>query len=64
MTTPEARQARTVASEVTVGVDPQTAFAVFTDEINLWWVRGPINFYDSARAVAMRWSPGDDGRSS
>jgi uncharacterized glyoxalase superfamily protein PhnB len=47
---------------VTVGVDPQTAFTVFTDEIDLWWVRGPINFYDGARAVGMRCEPGVGGR--
>ena len=54
MTTPGTQQARTVSSTVTVSVDPPTAFAVFTDEIDLWWVRGPINFNDSARAVGMR----------
>jgi len=43
-------------------VDPQTAFSVFTDEIDLWWVRGPINFYDAARAVGMRCEPGVGGR--
>ncbi len=40
----------------------RTAFSIFTDEIDLWWVRGPINFYDSARAVAMRCEPGVGGR--
>jgi uncharacterized glyoxalase superfamily protein PhnB len=60
--TPETRRARAVSSEVTVGVDPQTAFHVFTREIDLWWVRGPINFYDAARAVAMRCEPGVGGR--
>lgn len=62
MTTPDTAQPRTVSSEVTVGVDAQTAFLVFTDEIDLWWVRGPINFYDSARAIAMRCEPGVGGR--
>jgi len=52
----------TVSSEVTVGVDPQTAFSVFTDEIDLWWVRGPINFHDAARAIGMRCEPGVGGR--
>ena len=36
MTTPETTQPRTVSSEVTVGVDPLTAFSVFTEEIDLW----------------------------
>ncbi|MFN2483872.1 MAG: VOC family protein [Candidatus Limnocylindria bacterium] len=50
-----------VASEVEVGVDP-TAFTVFTDEINLWWLRGPINNWDSARVVELRCGPGVGGR--
>jgi uncharacterized glyoxalase superfamily protein PhnB len=61
MTTPQA-QPRTVASEVTVSVDPKTAFTVFTDEIDLWWVRGPINFWNGARAIGMRCEPGIGGR--
>ena len=32
-----------VSSEVEVAVDPDTAFAAFTEELDLWWVRGPIN---------------------
>ncbi|MBO3744490.1 VOC family protein [Streptosporangiaceae bacterium NEAU-GS5] len=62
MTTPGEQGARSVSSEVTVGVDPRTAFTVFTDEIDLWWVRGPINFYDAAKAVGMRCEPGVGGR--
>ena len=33
----------TVSSAVEVAVDPDTAFAAFTSELDLWWVRGPIN---------------------
>lgn len=62
MTTQDTAGARTVSSEVTVGVDPETAFSIFTDEIDLWWVRGPINFYDGARAIGMRCEPGVGGR--
>jgi uncharacterized glyoxalase superfamily protein PhnB len=51
-----------VASEVEVAVDPATAFSVFTDEINLWWIRGPINNWDSARVVELRCEPGVGGR--
>lgn len=51
-----------VASEVEVAVDPQTAFTAFTDEINLWWLRGPINNWDSARVVELRCEPGVGGR--
>jgi uncharacterized glyoxalase superfamily protein PhnB len=51
-----------VSSAVTVGVSPQAAFTAFTDEMDLWWVRGPINFFDSARAVKMVCEPGVGGR--
>jgi uncharacterized glyoxalase superfamily protein PhnB len=47
---------------VRVAVDPLTAFTAFTEEIDSWWVRGPINFWDAARAVAMRIEPGLGGR--
>jgi uncharacterized glyoxalase superfamily protein PhnB len=54
---------RTVVSEVEVPVDPATAFTVFTDELDLWWVRGPINFSgDGGRVFAMRFEPGVGGR--
>jgi uncharacterized glyoxalase superfamily protein PhnB len=62
MTTQNEQQDRTVSSEVTVGVDPATAFWIFTDEIDQWWVKGPINFFDSARAIGMRCEPGVGGR--
>ena len=54
--------ARSVSSEVTVRVTPEEAFTAFTDEMDLWWVRGPINFYDSSRAVARVCEPGAGGR--
>jgi uncharacterized glyoxalase superfamily protein PhnB/uncharacterized protein YndB with AHSA1/START domain len=57
MTSPQS-----VSSEVTVGVSPQSAFTAFTDEMDLWWVRGPINFWDSARAVKMVCERGVGGR--
>jgi len=53
---------RSVSSAVTVSVSPQSAFTAFTDEMDLWWVRGPINFFDSARAVAVVCEPGVGGR--
>jgi uncharacterized glyoxalase superfamily protein PhnB len=54
--------ARSISSEVEVAVDPPTAFRVFTEEMDLWWVRTPISFYDAARAVAQRCEPGVGGR--
>lgn len=49
-------------SSVEVAVDPATAFTIFTSEIDLWWVRGPINNYDSSRIVQLRIEPGVGGR--
>ena len=53
---------RSASAAVTVAVEPLSAFTAFTDEIDSWWVRGPINFFDSGRAVAMRIEPGVGGR--
>lgn len=49
-------------ASVEVAADPATAFRVFTEEIDLWWLRGPINFWDSGRVIAMRLEPGIGGR--
>lgn len=53
---------RSATAEVEVAANPVRAFAAFTEEIDSWWVRGAINFFDAARAVAMRIEPGLDGR--
>lgn len=53
---------RSRSSTVEVAADPETAFTVFTDELDLWWVRGPINAYDSGRLVEMRCEAGVGGR--
>lgn len=53
----ESGQAHVVQLCVDVPADPDRAFTAFTAEMDLWWVRGPINFYDAARAVAMRCEP-------
>ena len=53
---------RTRESTVEVSADAQTAFTAFTEELDLWWVRGPINAYDSGRLVEMRCEPGVGGR--
>lgn len=49
-------------ASVEVAVDPLTAFKAFTEEIGLWWVPGPINYWDSTRAVTNRIEPGVGGR--
>jgi uncharacterized glyoxalase superfamily protein PhnB len=51
-----------MTSEVEVAVDPATAFRVFTDELDLWWRRGPINYHHASRIVAKRCEPGVGGR--
>jgi uncharacterized glyoxalase superfamily protein PhnB len=54
---------QTVSSEVEVRVDAATAFRAFTEEMDLWWVRGPINFFgDAGRIVEVRCEPGVGGR--
>jgi uncharacterized glyoxalase superfamily protein PhnB len=53
---------KTVTVSVHVDVDPDTAFIVFTEEMDLWHVRSPISFYDAARAIARRCEPGVGGR--
>lgn len=53
---------RSVTSSVEVAADPATAFTVFTEELDCWWVQGPINFYDSSRAYTKRMEPGVGGR--
>ncbi len=50
------------SASIEVGVDPLTAFTAFTEEIGQWWVPGPINAWDSARAVTRRIEPGVGGR--
>ena len=56
-------EAQTVSSEVEVAVDPTTAFKAFTEEMDLWWVRGPINFWaDGGRVAEVRCEPGVGGR--
>jgi len=51
-----------VTASVEVAVDADTAFTIFTEEMDLWQVRSPISFYDSARAIAKRCEPGVGGR--
>ena len=50
---------RSRSSIVEVAADPLTTFTAFTDELDLWWVRGPINAFDAGRLVELRCEPGD-----
>lgn len=58
----EQEQGGTTTSRVEVPAPPDVAFAVFTDELDLWWVRGPINHFDGGRLRSMRCEPGPGGR--
>jgi Activator of Hsp90 ATPase homolog 1-like protein len=51
-----------VRVSIVVDVDPETAFSVFTDEIDAWYKRGPHTFYDASRALAVRFEPHVGGR--
>ena len=51
-----------VTAEVEVAVDPASAFHAFTEEMGKWWMPGPINFWDSSRAMEMRCESGVGGR--
>lgn len=53
---------RSITSVVEVSVDPHTAFRVFTEELDLWWVRGPINHFAAGRVREIRCEPGVGGR--
>ncbi len=51
-----------VRVSVYVAVDVETAFKVFTDEIDAWYRRGPHDLYDADRCRAIRFEPGVGGR--
>jgi uncharacterized glyoxalase superfamily protein PhnB len=51
-----------ITTSVEVPVDPGTAFRIFTEELDCWWLQGPINFFDTTRAYSMRMELGNGGR--
>jgi uncharacterized glyoxalase superfamily protein PhnB len=51
-----------VTSVTEVAVTPDIAFKVFTEEVDLWWVRGPINHWDGGRMRCKRIESGLGGR--
>lgn len=55
-----ARQA--VRAEVVVEASPEEAFAIFTDEIGLWWRRDTPYWNDRGRGLTIRIEPGVGGR--
>ena len=52
----------TMTEMIDVGIDPLTAFTIFTDEFDQWWGRGPIDAYDTWRLVERRIEGGVGGR--
>src|SRR6266550_9015787 len=61
-TEPVVTQPASVRVTVWVGVDAARAFEVFTGEIDDWYRRGPHNFFDPVRAIAIRLEPWVGGR--
>jgi uncharacterized protein YndB with AHSA1/START domain len=51
-----------VRVSIDVAVDPDTAFEVFTDEIDSWYQRGPHSWRFPDRAVGIRFEPRVGGR--
>ena len=51
-----------MTAEVVVAATPEDAFAIFTDEIGLWWRTGTPYWNDPARGVSVRIEPGVGGR--
>jgi uncharacterized protein YndB with AHSA1/START domain len=51
-----------VRVSVDVDVDPATAFAVFTDEIDAWYKKDRYTLYDHRRTVTLRFEPRVGGR--
>ena len=49
-------------AEVTVDASPEEAFALFTEDIGLWWRRDTAYWNDRERGVSVRIEPGVGGR--
>lgn len=50
------------SAETVVPTDPDTAFRLFTEEIDAWWVPGPINFFHADRSPRMHLEASVGGR--
>jgi uncharacterized protein YndB with AHSA1/START domain len=49
-------------AEVVVGATPDDAFAIFTDEVGLWWRPGTAYWNDPERGLTVRIEPHVGGR--
>ena len=45
-----------------IAVDPQEAFRIFTEEVDLWWKRSPRFRQSSNPKGTLRFEPGEGGR--
>jgi uncharacterized protein YndB with AHSA1/START domain len=45
-----------------VDADPDTAFRLFTEDVDAWWQRGPGKRFGGAREGRLRFEPGAGGR--
>lgn len=55
-----AAPSETVVVSTVVAVDPASAFAIFTEDVDLWWKRGPR--FRATGDATMRFEPGPAGR--
>jgi uncharacterized protein YndB with AHSA1/START domain len=51
-----------VTVSIEVDADPQTAFEVFTNEIDSWWLRGPKHRMRARESGRLTFEPGAAGR--
>lgn len=51
----------TMTAEIVVDTDPASAFAIFTDEYDQWWGRGPIDAHETWRLLERRIEGGVGG---
>lgn len=45
---------------IEVAIDPDTAFQLFTQEVDLWWRRGPV--FRASKMATLRFEPYQGGR--
>ena len=53
-------EADTVIVSTVIAIDPEQAFAIFTEDVDMWWKRGAR--YRSPGDDAIRFEPGPGGR--
>lgn len=58
----ESRESETARVSIDLAVDPATAFATFTEDVDLWWARGRKNRFRAPWVGIMRFEPGPHGR--